>query len=161
VSTCRLAQRLSSHAPRAALGLQFGWRSLQWISAIPPIFAIFVFKAFLDRRFQGSFRFYLPTEQELAEAAARAPRTHERSHALSSRFGHPALHAELWTPMVHADQIPLLSQVYAGKISAARTKVKEMGGQKVEAAVVANAGITFAGIEKVCHACTGPCSAPD
>jgi hypothetical protein len=160
VSACRPAALLSAHALRAALGLQFGWRSLQWISAVPPIFAIFVFKAVLDRRFQRSFRYYLPTEQELAEAAARAPRTHERSHALSSRFGHPALHAELWTPMVHANQIPLLSQVYAGKISAARTKVKEMGGQKVEAAVVANAGITFAGIEKVRSARAAPRSSP-
>jgi hypothetical protein len=131
------------------LGLQFGWRNLQWIASIPPILAVLIFKQVLTRQFELPFRYYAPTETELAAAQAAVKRTAERTHALSSRFGHPALHAELWTPMVHAGQIPLLSQVYAGKISAARTKVQEMGGQKVEAAVVANAGITFAGIAKV------------
>ena len=67
---------------------------------------------------------------------------------LEKRFGHPALHSELFTPMVHANMTGLLSQVYHGKIKNVQTKVGDMGGQSMEAHVVAG-GIKIAGIEEV------------
>jgi calcium permeable stress-gated cation channel len=45
--------------------------------------------------------------------------------------------------------VPLLSQVFNGKIGSQQTKMTEMGGQKMDAAVVGG-GIKIAGIQEVC-----------
>ncbi|KAF8816773.1 hypothetical protein BYT27DRAFT_7247941 [Phlegmacium glaucopus] len=55
---------------------------------------------------------------------------------LEKRFGHPALHAELFTPMLHKNLMPLLSEVYHGKINSDRAKVDAYGGQQMEAQLV-------------------------
>ena len=50
--------------------------------------------------------------------------------------------------MLHAKMMPLLAQVYKGKIGKQDTKLKEYGGQKMEAQVV-EGGIKIAAIEQV------------
>jgi hypothetical protein len=106
---------------------------------------ILIFKYMLTRSFDRQFRYYCPTEQELRDSKQFS--TDVRKNMLGNRFGHPALHADLFTPMVHAGQVPLLSQVYAGKVSNMRMKMQEMGGQKVDAVV--SGGIKFAAIQEV------------
>lgn len=54
---------------------------------------------------------------------------------------------ELFTPMLHAKMMPLLSQVYTGKINNDKTKLDEYGGQKVDAQIVPG-GIRIAGISQ-------------
>lgn len=130
------------------MGLQFGWRSYYWISALPPIVIIAIFKAYITRTFSAPSRYYIPTEAELRDAKVHSERSDNRGGRLSRRFGHPALHAELFTPMVHANMVPLLAQVFSGKIGSSTTKMSEMGGQKMDTAVV-QGGIKIAGIEEV------------
>jgi hypothetical protein len=131
--------------PSSAIGLKLGWMSFRWVTCLPPMLAIFIFKYALTRTFDRRFRYYLPTEAEIRDA--KQHNKDVRKNMLSNRFGHPALHADLFTPMVHANQVALLSQVYAGKTSSTRTKMQEMGGQKVDA--VMSGGIKFAAIQQV------------
>ncbi|KAG7091100.1 hypothetical protein E1B28_010155 [Marasmius oreades] len=129
------------------IGLQYGFASLQWISTIPPIFIIAVFKVYINRTFVSKFRYYVPSEDELRLAKVHSERADNKGNRLEKRFGHPALHQELFTPMLHAKMMPLLSQVYKGKIGNDEAKLGEYGGQKMQAQVV-EGGIKIAAIEQ-------------
>lgn len=74
-----------------------------------------------------------------------------KGHRLENRFGHPALHAELFTPMLHADMLPLLRGVYGGAVTEDKTttKLKEYGGQRVDAQVID--GLKIAAVAQVNH----------
>ncbi|KAF7321527.1 Duf221 domain-containing protein [Mycena kentingensis (nom. inval.)] len=98
------------------VGLTVGFRSVKLVIAFPPIILLLIFKLYIDRKFNKNFYFYLPNEEELRTARVHSSRGDTVKHKLENRFGHPALHAELFTPMVHADQMQLLKQVYGGKV---------------------------------------------
>ena len=132
----------------SAIGLQHSFKSLNWLATIPPILFILIFKVYIRRTFQPKFRYYIPSEEELREAQVHSQRNDNARNRLEKRFGHPALHSELFTPMVHANMTSLLSQVYSGKLKTESTRVQDMGGQKMEATVVAD-GIKIAGIQEV------------
>ncbi|KAL0570955.1 hypothetical protein V5O48_011012 [Marasmius crinis-equi] len=129
------------------IGLQYGFKSLQWIATIPPIFIVAIFKIYINRAFVSKFRYYVPNEEELRLAKVHSERADHKGNRLEKRFGHPALHAELFTPMLHAKMMPLLSQVYKGKIGKDEAKLGEYGGQKMEAQVV-EGGIKIAAIDQ-------------
>ena len=131
-----------------AIGLQYQFKSLQWLSTIPPILIVIVFKIYVNRRFDSAFRYYNPTDEELRQAKVYSERADNKGNRLEKRFGHPALHAELFTPMLHLKMMPLLSQVYKGKIDRDQAKLDEYGGQKMEAQVV-EGGIKIAAIDQV------------
>ncbi|KAJ7794297.1 hypothetical protein B0H14DRAFT_2392616 [Mycena olivaceomarginata] len=128
------------------IGLQYGFKSFTWISTLPPILFIAVFKIYIDRSFDSAFRYYIPTPEELDAAKIHSERADARANKLEKRFGHPALHADLFTPMLHANMMGLLSQVYQGKISREHAKLGEYGGQKMDAQVVQ--GIKIAAIDQ-------------
>lgn len=132
-----------------AIGLQYTFKSFYWISTLPPILIILAFKIYLTRTFNRQFAFYVPSEEELHAAQIHSQRADRAGNRLEKRFGHPALHQELFTPMVHANMTGLLSQVYSGKIGNVQTKLDEYGGTQMDARVVAG-GIKIAGIEQVC-----------
>ena len=88
-----------------------GWRSFQWVATVPPIFFILAFKIYIDRVFLQNFRWYVPSGEELRLAQVHSERADHRGNRLEKRFGHPALHAELFTPMLHAKMMHLLPQV--------------------------------------------------
>lgn len=119
------------------IGLQYKFKSYQWLSTIPPIIIIIVFKWFLMYKFDNAFRYYVPTQEELRNTKVHSSRGDITGHRLQHRFGHPALTAELFTPMLHAKMMPLLKQVYKGKVTLADTtaKLNEYGGQNVQAQV--------------------------
>jgi calcium permeable stress-gated cation channel len=108
---------------------------------------VLAFKAYCTRVFNPQFNYYIPTQEELRSAHKHAAHSDSSGNRLSKRFGHPALHQELFTPMVHASMTDLLPEVYRGKIGNTRTKLDEYGGTKVDASVVA--GIKIAAIEQV------------
>lgn len=131
-----------------AIGLQYGWRSFAWIATIPPFFIVLLFKIYIDRVFVKRFRYYVPTEQELLEAKVHSARADSKGNRLEKRFGHPALHADLFTPMLHAKLMPLLAEVYKGKLNNKTTKLDEYGGQAMDAQVLPG-GLTIAAINQV------------
>jgi len=51
--------------------------------------------------------------------------------------------------MLHAKMMPLLSQVYHGNLGKEEAKLKEYGGQKMEAQIVPG-GIKIAAVSQVC-----------
>lgn len=116
---------------------------------IPPIIIILIFKIWLTKTFMRDFRYYIPDEREIAASKVYTEAADTRANRLSKRFGHPALHAELYTPMVHANMVHLLPQVYHGRLSEETAGLQEYGGQKVNAAVTTG-GLKIAGIEQVC-----------
>ncbi|KAJ7818188.1 hypothetical protein B0H14DRAFT_3740575, partial [Mycena olivaceomarginata] len=121
------------------IGLQLSFRSTKMAIAIPPILMIIIFKIYMNRKFNKNFYYYLPNEEELRTAQVHSTRSDTVKQKLQLRFGHPSLHAELFTPMVHADQMHLLRQVYAGKIEETeegKTKdanVQVLGGLRIAA----------------------------
>jgi len=118
------------------IGLQFGFRTFLWLSAVPPIFLILAFKIYIDRTYLHAFNYFNPTEEEIRVARVYSERSDAQGNKLEKRFGHPGLHAELFTPMLHKKMMPLLSQIYHGRINNDHAKLDEYGGQKMEAQVV-------------------------
>lgn len=106
-----------------------------------------LFKVYIDRVFLRPFRYYVPTESELRNARVHSQRGDIKGHRLEKRFGHPALHAELFTPMLHANMMPLLAQVYSGRLDSEQTKLKEYGGQQMDARILPG-GIRIAGVDQ-------------
>lgn len=129
------------------IGLQQGWKSFQWISTLPPILMVLAFKIYCDREFLPKFNWYVPSDEELRLAKVHSERGDVRGGRLEKRFGHPALHAELFTPMLHAKMMPLLPEVYHGRIANQEAKLDEFGGQKMEASVVPG-GIKIAAVHQ-------------
>lgn len=136
-----------------AIGLQykFNTHEHQWFSTLPPIFIILIFKMVINDKFDNNFRWYNPTPGELKSAKVHSNRADAYGHRLEHRFGHPALHAELFTPMIHADMMPLLTEVEKGRIEedVSRAKRGEYGGPPVTVQVVE--GIKIDAVAKVRH----------
>jgi hypothetical protein len=107
------------------------------------------YKVYINRVHLPAFQYYIPTEEEIRLARVHSERADNRGNRLEKRFGHPALHTDLFTPMLHAKMMPLLSQVYQGKLGRDEAKMDEYGGQKMEAQVVPG-GIKIAAISQVC-----------
>ncbi|KDR75655.1 hypothetical protein GALMADRAFT_68322 [Galerina marginata CBS 339.88] len=123
--------------------------SFIWTSTIPPIVFVFFYKIYINHTYLPAFHYFSPTEQEISLAKVYSERADAKGNRLEKRFGHPALHAELFTPMLHKNMMPLLGQVYQGKIGRDHAKLEEYGGQRMEAQVVAG-GIKIAAIDQVC-----------
>ncbi|KAF4563229.1 hypothetical protein EYR40_007061 [Pleurotus pulmonarius] len=128
------------------IGLQYEFKSLQWLSSCPPILFLLAFKIYINRTFDRTFRYYHPTEDELRLAKVHSERADHKGNRLEKRFGHPALHTDLFTPMLHAKMMPLLGEVYNGKIGKDEAALGEYGGQKMETQVVE--GIKIAAIDQ-------------
>lgn len=103
---------------------------------------------FLNQKFNKAFYYYIPNEQELSQAAVHSERADAKGNRLGKRFGHPALHMDLFTPMLHTKMMALLPDVYKGRIQQDQARLGEYGGQKVEAQVI-SAGIKFAAVDQV------------
>ncbi|KAF8622662.1 hypothetical protein AX15_006773 [Amanita polypyramis BW_CC] len=129
------------------IGLQYKFSSLQWLSTLPPILIVFAYKIYINRVYLPAFHWFIPSEEELRAAHVHSALADARSHRLERRFNHPALHSELFTPMLHSKMMPLLSQVYSGKIGRDQARLNEYGGQKLEAQVLPG-GIKIAGIDQ-------------
>ncbi|KAF7315162.1 DUF221-domain-containing protein [Mycena indigotica] len=108
------------------IGLRFGFRKPDFAMAFPPMLILFVFKFYMDRKFSKNFYFYLPNEEELRNAHVHSGRGDTVKHKLENRFGHPSLHEELFTPMVHADQMDMLRKIYGGKIEEDKNHTKDV-----------------------------------
>jgi len=101
----------------------------------------------LNMRYLPAFRHFIPTQEEINAAKVHSERGDAKGNRLEKRFGHPALIAELFTPMLHAKMMSLLPQVYQGKISNDQAKLDEYGGQKMAAQIVPG-GIKIAAIDQ-------------
>lgn len=134
--------------PFAAIGLQFGFKTFRWISTIPPMFVVVAFKIYINRTYHPAFYYFNPTQEEINEAKIHSERADAKNNKLEKRFGHPALHTELFTPMLHKNMMPLLSEVYQGRIGSDHAKLDEYGGQSMEAQVLPG-GIKIAAIDQV------------
>lgn len=130
------------------MGLQLQFSSFQWIASIPPILIVFFYKIYIYRTYSPAFNFFNATDEEIRMAKVYSEGADHKSNRLERRFGHPALHTELFTPMLHKNMIPLLSQVYQGRIDTDKARLDEYGGQQMEAQIVPG-GIKIAAIDQV------------
>ncbi|KZT53055.1 DUF221-domain-containing protein [Calocera cornea HHB12733] len=129
-----------------ALTMWLGAGRLAAVSMAPPIVIVLVFKIYVARVFNSQFMFLSPTSAELGSNKMHSQRQDVKKSRLEKRFGHPALHAELFTPMLHANMAKLLPEVYHGRLTYGTTKVAEYGNQKLEAQVAG--GLTIASVEQ-------------
>lgn len=97
---------------------------------------------------EQKFRFWIPDQNEIASSKVHSERADSKGGRLSKRFGHPALHSELFTPMLHAKMMPLLPQVYHGRLGHEKKALAEYAGQSMETQI-APGGIRIAGIAEV------------
>ena len=130
------------------MGLQLQFSSFQWIASIPPILLVFFYKIYIYRTYTPAFNFFNATDEEIRMAKVYSEGADHKSNRLERRFGHPALHMELFTPMLHKNMMPLLGQVYQGKINTDKARLDEYGGQQMEAQIVPG-GIKIAAIDQV------------
>ncbi|KDQ20055.1 hypothetical protein BOTBODRAFT_41304 [Botryobasidium botryosum FD-172 SS1] len=129
------------------IGLAFQWDHWLWIAMVPSVIIVIAFKIWMNQTFDSQFRYYIPNEAEIAKSKVHSEAMDRQGGRLSKRFGHPALHVELFTPMVHAKMMPLLPEVYKGRLAQEKTALNEYGGQKMEAAVTPD-GVRIAAIEQ-------------
>ncbi|GAA5846360.1 hypothetical protein JCM5353_005262 [Sporobolomyces roseus] len=121
-----------------SIGLQSKW--LYAISMAPAAIAVLVFKYLLDRQFDSRFRWYIPSEQEMAEVHLH--HADARKNRLQKRFGHPSLHEPLFTPMLHKKVQHLLPTIYNGRIGQGQANLE---GKSIEQNTIG--GLTFAMME--------------
>jgi len=114
------------------IGLQFGWRSSAVVTCIPPFIAVALFKVHINRNFVRSFKYYVPTESELHDARIRAQASYIKENHNENRVGHPALHEALHTPVLYENMMPLLAQVYSGRLDSEQTTMRERSEQQIE-----------------------------
>jgi hypothetical protein len=112
----------------AATGLAVSWNGYYWVACIPPLFAVLICKVRWDRTFHPRFTYYTPRDKEMAKAIVHSQRADNQGNHLEKRSRHPALHAGLFTPMLHAKMMPLLAQVYHGRLGHDMTTMGECGG---------------------------------
>jgi calcium permeable stress-gated cation channel len=136
-----------------AILIQNGFSSFTWIATIPPVFVVLVAKVVIDRKFNSVFREYIPSPEEIRTAKIHSQKADAKGNKLERRFGHPALHMEVFTPMLHANMMPLLQEVYHGRLNNTtgfgNAKVN-VEGTKMEAQVLPG-GIRIAGVQQVGH----------
>ncbi|KDN47923.1 hypothetical protein RSAG8_03343, partial [Rhizoctonia solani AG-8 WAC10335] len=125
------------------IGLQRGWTSYVWTSTLPPTILTILFKIWARMTLDKQFRHFVPEEDEIART--RVHKQDAKNGRLESRFGHPSLHTELFTPMVHSNMTHLLEQVYQGRMAKEQTRMEEYGGKKVAVSVLPS-GLKFASV---------------
>ncbi|ORY50184.1 hypothetical protein BCR35DRAFT_24997 [Leucosporidium creatinivorum] len=100
----------------------------------PPTIVILIFKLAITRRFGHDFKYYTPKDEE----HTREQPVHagdERKKRLARRFEHPAMSAELYTPMLAKDVAHLVPEVYHGNVKTARpTDDKKFSGTRLASA---------------------------
>ena len=89
------------------------------------------------------------TEDELRQVKLHLEHADNKGHRLEKRFGHPALQSDLFTPMLHAKMMPMLADVYKGRIASDHALLSEYGGQKMEAQII-EGGVRFTAVDQVC-----------
>ncbi|CAE6359927.1 unnamed protein product [Rhizoctonia solani] len=125
------------------IGLQRGWTSYVWTSTLPPTVLTILFKIWMRMTLDKQFRHFVPEQDEIARTQVH--RQDAKKGRLESRFGHPSLHTELFTPMVHSNMTHLLEQVYQGRMAKEQTRMEEYGGKKVAVSVLPS-GLKFASV---------------
>ena len=94
-----------------SLGLLMSWDSGNWAGAIPPMIGVIVFKYVLNHKFSKIFDYYLPDSEEAATSKVHNQKSDVKHGRLAKRFGHSALHAELFNVLVHDKHVHLLEEV--------------------------------------------------
>lgn len=117
-------------------------RYLNAVAAAPPVVAVLFYKWWLNHRFGERFRWYVPDAGEVANSQAH--HSDDRKGRLGKRFGHPSLHAELMTPMVHKKVEHLLPQVYSGRT--AGDPFNQKPAVPAQSDAVNAGGLTFAAV---------------
>jgi len=69
------------------------------LDSAPPAISVPLYKILLDRKFKDKFRWYIPSDAEMAEVHMH--HADARKNRLGKRFGHDALSEPLFTPMLH------------------------------------------------------------
>ncbi|RXW14887.1 hypothetical protein EST38_g10967 [Candolleomyces aberdarensis] len=126
------------------IGLQKGFMTFIWVSAVPPILLILIFKIYINRVFVPAFHYFNPSLEEINTAEKHRDSS---SNKLEKRFGHPSLHEGLFTTSIHKDHVPLLTQIYPGKYNTVTAPISEYGGQTMQI-FITSSGLKIAGIGK-------------
>lgn len=98
-----------------AVGLQIEFKSLQLVAATPPLAFTLLFKHYLKQRFSNDFEYYLPRHEEITRAMLYSDQADMAERKLETRYDHPVLDANLFTPLVHAKDMPVLHRLLKGK----------------------------------------------
>ena len=106
-----------------------------------------LFKVCIKRKFARPFKFYVPTESELRDAQIDVQAGYIERNRIENCVGHPTLHEALHTPVLDDNMMPLLAQVYSGRIDSEQTTMRVCSEQQIEVCVLPG-GIQIAGIDQ-------------
>jgi hypothetical protein len=99
-----------------AIGLRHNFVLAQTLLTVPSILMILVFKLYIKRAYLRHFRYFIPRPEDLPSVGSHPGNASLMNGKLSRRFGHPVEHVELFRPMLHQKMMPLLKEVYTGRI---------------------------------------------
>lgn len=106
-----------------------------------------LFKVCIKRKFARPFKFYVPTESELRDAQIDVQAGYIERNRIENCVGHPTLHEALHTPVLDDNMMPLLAQVYSGRLDSEQTTMRVCSEQQTEVCVLPG-GIQIAGIDQ-------------
>lgn len=106
-----------THRISTAIGLQSEFKSLQFLATIPPLLFLLLFKHYINKRFANDFQYYIPIFNELSRSIVHSEDADISANKLEERYRHPALQADLFTPMVHSRLMTSLRRITRGKSS--------------------------------------------
>lgn len=90
-----------------------------WImvaAMIPAPLLMIAFKYYCMRTFDDDLTYYSRSGLRDREGLQNGKTGHKTADKVASRFGHPAMHKPLITPMVHSRARHVLSQIYSGQL---------------------------------------------
>ena len=91
------------------------WTMIGVMAPLP--FLMLGFKWYCKKTFDDDMHYYVRTGMQDAENLAIGSKPKKVGDRVLAKFGHPALHRSLMTPMVHAKAKEVLGQVYRGRLS--------------------------------------------
>ena len=82
----------------------------------PAPFCLLAFKFYCSKQFDADLRYYTRGTLKDAESLVAGSKA-RKTNNVSSRYGHPAMHKPLITPMVNAKARHVLGEIYHGRLS--------------------------------------------
>ncbi|KAF5354854.1 hypothetical protein D9756_005449 [Leucocoprinus leucothites] len=98
------------------IGLRFNFALKQTLLSVPSVLLTLMFKIYINRTYLSRFRYFTPRPDDPTNKTSYSEHGDAMNNKLFRRFGHPAEHVELFTPMVHRNMMPLLREVYKGRV---------------------------------------------
>lgn len=93
-----------------AIGFQAQFKSLKFLATLPPILLTTLSKYYIDKWFANEFEYYTPDHTERSRSFVYSEKNDATENKLKQRYENPALYTRIFSPMIHAAMMSVLSR---------------------------------------------------